>query len=93
MSPRPSFFSPKGRLTVSRPLAITMNTLNLLAPVLLLAAIILAASAKFGSFPLEIKKLLLSYSAVAVVVSLAIRIIWGVCIRIIRRHTAKNLQS
>ena len=93
MSFKPSFFSRKGRLTVSRPLAVTMNTLNLLAPVLLFASMILAGSAKFGSFSMEMKQLLLRYAAVAVVVSLAIRVVWGVGIRVIRRRSAASGQN
>ncbi len=91
MSPKPSFFSRKGRLTVSRPLAITMNTLNILAPALLLTAIILAGCAKFGSFPREIRTLLLRYSAIAVVISLTIRVAWGVGIRVLRRRAAGSV--
>jgi hypothetical protein len=89
MSPRPSFFSPKGRLTVSRPLAITMNTLNILAPALLLVAIILAGVAKLGAHPLEIKKLLLHYAAIAVGISLLLRVVWGLGIRLVRQRSEK----
>ncbi len=87
MSPRSFFFSPKGRLTVSRPLAMVMNTLNLLAPALLLAALILAAVAKLGDHAAELRRLLLQMAAIAVIAALLIRVIWGIGIRIVRRRS------
>ena len=87
MSPRSFFFSPKGRLTVSRPLAMVMNTLNLLAPALLLAALILAAVAKLGDHAAELRRLLLQMAAIAVIAALLIRVIWGIGIRMVRRRS------
>ena len=87
MSPRTFFFSPKARLTVSRRLAITMNTLNLLAPTLLFVALILAAVSKLGDHPTEVKRLLLQYAAVAVIAALVIRVIWGLGIRLARKRS------
>ncbi len=87
MSPRTFFFSPKGRLTVSRRLAIAMNTLNLLAPTLLLAALILAASAKLADHPIEVKRLLARYAVAAISAALVVRVIWGLGIRIARKKS------
>ena len=90
MSPRSFFFSPKGRLTVSRPLAMVMNTLSLLAPALLLAALILAAVAKLGDHSAEVRRLLLHMAAIAVIAALLIRVIWGIGIRIVRRLSTEE---
>ncbi|MBT3193076.1 MAG: hypothetical protein HN341_11020 [Verrucomicrobia bacterium] len=82
-----AFFSPKGHLSVSRPLAIVMNTMNLLAPTLLLAALTLAATAKLGDFSHEIRRFLMQYAVALAAIALAIRVAWGICIGAI---SAKN---
>jgi len=64
-----------------------MNTLNLLAPALLLAALILAAVAKLGDHAAELRRLLLQMAAIAVIAALLIRVIWGIGIRIVRRRS------
>ncbi len=81
------FFSPKGRMSVSRPLAMTMNTLNILAPALLLLAVALAILAKFGETSFETSQLMTKYAVILVVASLVIRIIWGTTIRLIRKRS------
>jgi hypothetical protein len=82
-----SFFSPKGRLTVSRPLAHVINTLNLLTPTLLFTAVILLLCSKFGDHGHAVRQFLVQYAAVLVGASLVIRVVWGVAIRVIRNRT------
>ncbi len=82
-----SFFSPKSRLKVARPLALFMNTLNLLGPALLLTALILLGAAQFGDWPPTVRNLLTAYAASLIAVALAIRIGWGIGIRCIARRT------
>ena len=82
-----TFFSPKSRLTVSRPLALFMNTLNMLAPALLLLALGLAATAKLGDFPTETQKLMIHYGLILVIAALIIRLLWGGSIRLLKRRT------
>ena len=89
----PSFFSPKGRLSVSRPLAITMNTLNALAPTLLVVALVLSLSARLGNHPFEVHRLLVQYAAILVVASLIIRISWGIFIHRIKKQKTETLSD
>jgi hypothetical protein len=84
-----SFFSPKGRLSVSRRLAMTMNTLNVLSPTLLLLAVFLIGAAKFGDHPIVMRQLLTQYAAILVGAGLITRVLWGVCIQKIKRRNAK----
>jgi hypothetical protein len=77
------FFSPKSRILVSRPLAVCMNTLNLLGPVLLLCALILLLVAQFGDHPAETRHLVLIAAAVLIATALGIRILWGIAVRVI----------
>ncbi len=84
------FFSPSGRMSVSRPLATAMNTLNVLAPALLLVAVAIALIGKFGGISLELRQLMTKYSAILIVTALLIRIIWGFSIRIIQRRSQNN---
>ena len=85
-----TFFSPKSRLTVTRPLALFMNTLNMLAPALLLLALGLAATAKLGDFSTETQKLMIHYALILFIAALIIRILWGSTIRILRRRMQKS---
>ena len=80
------FFSPKGRMKVSHPLALTMNTLNVLAPSLLLVAVTLAIISKFGGNSFELNQLFTIYAAILVVMAIIIRIIWGATIRTIQKR-------
>jgi hypothetical protein len=84
-----SFFSPKGRLSVSRWLAMTMNTLNVLSPALLLLAVFLLGAAKFGDHAIVMRQLLTQYAAILVAAGLITRVLWGVCIQKIKRRNAK----
>jgi hypothetical protein len=77
----PSFFSPKGRMHVSRPLAYTLNSLNMLAPVLMIIAVGMLAYAKFGELAFELRQLLIHSAAALIAASLVIRILWGMAIR------------
>jgi hypothetical protein len=79
-----SFFSPKGRLSVSRHVAVTMNTLNVLAPSLLLLSLILVATAKLGDLPFEMRQLLTQYAIGLAVTALLLRVLWGLGIRVLR---------
>lgn len=82
-----SFFSPKGRMSVSRPLALTLNTLNMLAPTLLILAVILVLSAKFSSGSQAVKDLLTTYAIILTAAALIIRVGWGIAIRTIKKRT------
>jgi membrane protein implicated in regulation of membrane protease activity len=84
-----TIFSPKSRLTVSRPLALFMNTLNMLAPALLLLAFGLAATAKLGDLSTETQTLMIHYALILVIAALIIRVLWGGSIRLLRRRTQK----
>lgn len=86
----PSFFSPKSRLSVSRPLAVTMNTLNVLAPTLLVLALILSITARLGNHPFEVHQLLVQAAAMLVVGSIVVRIAWGICIHMIKKQKKKT---
>ena len=66
-----------------------MNTLNMLAPALLLLALGLAATAKLGDFSTETQKLMIHYGLILVIAALIIRILWGGSIRLLRRRTQK----
>ncbi len=77
-------------MQVSRPVATSLNTLNILAPVLLLAALVVAVIARFGDYPQSINHLLMQDAALLVVLAIFIRIIWGVCIHIIKKKHAKK---
>ena len=85
-----AFFSPKGRVSVPRRLAVILNTGNILAPTLLFLAVILVATGAIGEFPPAIRQLLVQYAAVLVLLSFAIRIVWGICIHVLRRRRAKE---
>ena len=76
-------------MQVPRPVAVSLNTLNILAPVLLLMAVITAAIARFGNNPPEVNRLLLIYSAILVVCSIVIRIIWGILIHLIKKRAGR----
>lgn len=84
------FFSPKSRMRVSRPVALSLNTLNMLAPILLLGAVVAAIIARFGGYSPDINRLLLKYAAILVVLSIFIRIIWGVFIHMIKKGANKR---
>jgi hypothetical protein len=67
-----------------------MNTLNMLAPALLLLALGLAATAKLGDFSTETQTLMIHYALILVIAALIIRILWGGSIRFLRRRTKKT---
>ncbi len=80
-------------MSVSRTLAITMNTLNILAPALLLVAVTLAIISKFGGNSFELNQLLTIYAAILVVMAIIIRIIWGATIRTIQKRTQSSKEK
>jgi len=84
-----SFFSPKGRMQVSRPVATVMNTMNILAPVLLLAALLPAILGCYGGYPESVNNLLFIYAAILVTLTMAVRIVWGILIHIIKKRTKR----
>ena len=67
-----------------------MNTLNLLGPALLLCALLLLGSAQFGDHLPAQQQTLLGAAALLVGVSLAIRIAWGIGVRLIAAKTKAN---
>ncbi len=77
------FFRPTSRLHVTRPVATTMNTLNMLGPALLLVALLMILFAQFDDVPDELHQWFLSRAVLLVAVALGIRIAWGIVIRII----------
>ncbi len=86
------FFRPTSRILVSRPLAILMNTLNLLGPALLLCALFMLMAAHFGNQPTAVRHRLLIAAAILVAAALGIRIGWGMAVRIIAaRHRRASL--
>jgi len=74
-------------MKVSRTTAVTMNTLNILAPVLLLAAVVLACISRFGDNSPQINQLLTEYAAILTVTAIFIRILWGIVLRQIRKSS------
>ena len=72
-------------MRVSRPAAISLNVLNILAPVLLGLAVVLIVAAKIGENTAAIHRLLIQWAACLVAAALAARIVWAVCIRIVRK--------
>lgn len=86
------FFRAKGHVTVNRPTALVLNSMNVLCPTLLLLAVALLVFAPSSETSPEVRKLLILYAAMLVTASLVIRIVWGLCIRAIRRRATKNEQ-
>jgi len=86
-------FRPSSRILVSRPLAVCMNTLNMLGPALLLCALILLLFAHFGNHPDEIRHAVLAMAAWLVAAALAIRIVWGAAVRLIASRHAQKVAS
>ncbi len=86
------FFRPTSRIIVSKPIAICMNTLNMLGPALLLCAVLMMMFSHFGDHPPDMRQLILNTAALLVAIALAIRIAWGMAIRIIARqhHTVNS---
>jgi hypothetical protein len=66
-----------------------MNTLNLLAPALLFVAVVLVTTGAIGDFPPAIQRLLVRYAAALVLLALLTRLVWGICVHVLRRR-AKN---
>lgn len=81
-----SFFSPRSKCMVSRPVARTLNTLNLLGPVFLFLAVLLLAVAKWGAWTPEEDRVIVSLAGILVALALAIRVIWGIAVTRIRRN-------
>jgi hypothetical protein len=84
-----SFFSPRSKCIVSRPVALTLNTANLLGPTLLFLALILLGVASWGDWAPEEKHVLVNLAGILIAVALIIRIAWGIAISIIRRRKSK----
>jgi hypothetical protein len=82
-----SFFSPRSKRMVSRPVARTLNTLNLLGPSFLFLAVLLLAIAKWGEWAPEEDRVIVSLAGILVALALVIRIVWGIAIARIRRNT------
>lgn len=82
------FFRPKSKLVVPLWLARLMNTLNLLAPVLLLMAVAVGFSARLGGLDDVQQQWLLRASLILALVALVIRVGWGVTVRILYRRYA-----
>lgn len=80
-----AFFSPHSKRRVCKPLAYTLNTLNLLGPVLLFVALILLGVATFGDWLPEEDRLLVSAAGILIVASLTLRVIWGIGVARVRR--------
>ncbi len=80
-----SFLSPKGRAKATPALARLLNTLNLLSPLLLLAAVACILVSGCSNYPKEIKSLSARIAILYFCLALLIRIIWGIAIHRIRR--------
>lgn len=63
-----------------------MNTLNLIGPVLLVCAALLMAYAQFGSHLPAQRQQLLQSALGLILASLAIRVIWGIGVKIIAKR-------
>ncbi|HAS84233.1 MAG TPA: hypothetical protein DCS43_16530 [Verrucomicrobia bacterium] len=81
-----AFFSPSSRLRVSRPLALLMNTLNLLGPSLLLCSLVLIGVSRWGDFETAEQDRMLLIAVLLVAAALFIRLFWGIAVRLIARH-------
>jgi len=86
-------FRPQSKLAVPRGLARLMNTLNMLGPILLLVAIGVGFTARFGGLDATVRQWLLQASIVLVISALVIRIAWGIAVRILYRRYAKREAS
>ena len=80
-----AFFSKKSKLHVRRPVALTLNTLNLLGPAMLLTALVLLAMAGFGHWSPEEHRWLFSCAGILIALALLIRILWGGAILYLQR--------
>ncbi len=85
-----AFFSRRSKMTVSRPVAHTLNTLNILGPVLLFLATLLLGSSAIRDWPHEEKQFLIGLAALLIAAALLIRIIWGIAISVVRRKQTAN---
>ena len=79
-------FGPKKRMRTSRPLAVALNVLNILAPVLLALAVALISLTKVRDCAPAVHRLLILWAAALVAAALAMRVVWAICIRMIRRQ-------
>ena len=75
---------------VSKPVARTLNTANLLGPTLLFIALILLGVAAWGDWQPEEKTFFVTTAGILIALALLIRIAWGIAIAVIRRRTAES---
>ncbi len=88
-----AFFSRRSKVTVSRPLARTLNTLNILGPVLLFLAVLLLGISAMGDWPHEEKQFFMGLAALLIAAALLIRIIWGIAVAIVRRKQTEGSEG
>ncbi len=86
-----AFFSRKSKLQVSRPVALTLNTLNLLGPTMLLTALILLGVASFGQWSQEEHRWLFSAAGILIAIALLVRFLWGGAIFYLQRRTRTEI--
>ena len=84
------FFSTKAKRRTSRPIAYTLNTLNLLGPVLLALAVVLLGMAGCGAWQPAERHWLSLAAVLRVTAALCIRLIWGLAIYRIRKKPANE---
>ncbi|MFU8780760.1 MAG: hypothetical protein ACNA71_07010 [Kiritimatiellia bacterium] len=70
---------------MSRPVALILNTANLLGPALLFLALILLGVTAWGDWSSEEKGYLVTRAGILIASALLIRLIWGISVAIIRR--------
>jgi hypothetical protein len=81
-----SFFSRKGRVRTSPLVARTLNTLNILAPILLLTTIGLLIGAGCTKQEPELQQRCAQWAIACFSLAMALRLAWGISIRTLRRN-------
>ena len=86
-----SFFARKGRMQTSRSVALVLNTMNMLGPVLLVVAVALLLTSWAQLDDPQLDDAVNRWALGLIVGALALRIIWGVAIwRLRRKATAEE---
>lgn len=84
------FLRPKSRIRVPKPIALSMNVLNMLGPCLLGLALLIMLYSQFGDHDLTVRHTLLRMAVILIGLALVIRLVWGISVHIIaKKH--KNI--
>ena len=88
-----SFFSRKGRMQTSRPLASLLNTMNMLGPFLLLGAVVLLLTSWWKVDDPQLDDVMNRWAVGLSIAALLLRVVWGLAIWRIRRKAVPDADS